>query len=103
MRDRGMIKWKPFNSVLNSNDLYDIINSKNIKKKPIISEDVLYKIDYTIKEAYINKSKVKIDYWCDNINTIIGVIDKIDTQKKYILVNNTKIYFKDILDINKFY
>ena len=39
-KDRGMIKWMPFNSLINSNEIVkSLIHEKSKITKPIISEE----------------------------------------------------------------
>ncbi len=97
---RGMVKWQPFNSILNYTDLDDILKSRNKVTKPIISKDRIIEIDYTIKEALRNNLEVNIKYFkYTSLKYIDGYIDKVNVNEKYILVNNTRIYFKDIIDL----
>ena len=67
-----------------NNKLLEIL--KNIKDKPEI------KITYFIKDKRKNGGKY---------NTIIDNVKKIDMIEKYIMLESkTKVYFKDIFDIN---
>lgn len=98
---RGMIKWKPFNTLLRTSDILLLSKQKEIEEKPSISKDRIIKINRILKEAIENKLGVQIKYW--HINKIIymkGKIEKINAIEKYILVNNYRMYFKNIIDIN---
>ena len=55
---RGMIKWKPFNSLLNKNDIQEIIKKKTLIQKPIIMEDKILEINNTLIESINNNSNV---------------------------------------------
>lgn len=97
---RGMVKWQPFNSILNYSDFDDIISSRNKVSKPIISKDRIIEIDFNIKEALRNNDEVEIKYFKFNsLKYIYGYIEKVNIQEKYILVSNTRIYFKDIINL----
>ena len=97
---RGMVKWQPFNSILNYSDFDDILKSRNKITKPIISKDRIIEIDYTIKEAIRDNLEISVKYFkYSSLKYIDGFINKVDTNEKYILVNNTRIYFKDIINL----
>ena len=48
---RGMIKWKPFNTLLNNKDINEIIKTRNLAQKPIIMEDRIIEINNDLNEA----------------------------------------------------
>ncbi len=97
---RGMVKWQPFNSILDSSTLYSIEKSRNAIKKPSISKDRIIEIDFTLKEAIRDNSEVDIKYFSySSLKYISGLIEKVNTYEKYILVNKTRIYFKDIINL----
>ena len=97
---RGMIKWKPFNSLLNNKDIDEINKARYKVIKPVISKDRIIEIDFNIKEALNNNSDVEIKYFSINtLKYVIGKIDKINIYQKYILINNYRIYFKDIINL----
>lgn len=102
MIDRGIIKWQPFNSCINSNEIInDIKNKKDRKEFPILSEDQTLIIEQTINDAFILKIKVNIEYFFDGkINNICGIIKFINFSQKYLYIENRNIYFKQILKIN---
>lgn len=97
---RGMIKWKPFNTLINDRDINEIINFRLRENKPTIMEDKITEIN-NILLLSINKTlNLEIKYWHINLlKTITGNIKKINTNEKYILINQTRIYFKDLINI----
>ena len=97
---RGMIKWKPFNSLLNNKDYEDIEKKRNIITKPSIAKDKIIEIDYILKESIKYKKMVEIKYFSVNdLKYTRGTIEKLDTYEKYILINKTRIYFKNIINL----
>ena len=102
MNNRGMKKWAPFNSLVNTNKMKkDISKSKNVIKMPILSEDQLEKIENTIKEAYYDKDYIYIEYYFNN-----AIINKkckikfIDYNKKQIILSdNTILFHKQIVNV----
>ena len=105
MIDRGIIKWQPFNSCFNANEIVEDINiNKNeIKeKRPILSEDQLNILDWQLKNAYILKSVINLKYYYDGeIKNLIGKITSFDYLNKKICLNKQIIYFKQILEIDE--
>lgn len=48
-KDRGIIKWAPFDALVGFNDLIkEMLNNKNKIEKPILNEDRLEKMDRII-------------------------------------------------------
>ncbi len=97
---RGMIKWKPFNSLLKENDILEIEKNKTLITKPVIMEDKINSINYTIKEAINNNNDIYILYFYHGmIKRLYGKINKVNIYEKYILINQTRIYMKNLIDI----
>ncbi len=95
---RGMIKWKPFNTLLNNKDINEIIKTRNLVQKPIIAEDRIIEINNDLNEALNNNKTLKIKYFNEGeLKTTTGNIQNINTKEKYILVNNIRIYFKNLI------
>lgn len=101
-KDRGMIKWQPFDSLTNFKKMkIDLQRKKNKKEMPILSEDQLVNIENIIKEAYFNKNKIKIYYYLNGaiLNKEVK-IKNIDYYKKQIILSdNTNIYYKQIINV----
>ncbi len=103
MSDRGMKKWLPFDSLTNTNKMKHELSKKKIKiEKPILSEDQLINLDNKIMEAFFNKDIIKISYYFNNNIIKKEVrIKSIDYNKKQILLSdNTKLYSKQIINID---
>ena len=101
-KDRGMMKYQPFDSLTNSLAMkHELQLKKNKVTMPTLSEDQLETIDLKIKEAYYNNDNIKIYYYSngkilDKTNKIL----KIDNIKKIIVLNdNTKVFYKQIVDV----
>ena len=99
--DRGIIKWQPFNSCFNSEE---VIKDLKIKKErkifPTLSEDQINLISEEILTAYNLKLNIMIEYYYDgNIKKITGKLNYLNKQDKKLLINNTYLYFKQILKI----
>lgn len=102
MNDRGIVKWAPFNSVINGNQLLDEINyERNRISKPVLSEEQIADLEENIITAYSEKSIINLYFYKNGcINIINGQITKLEPVNKIITINNkTRIYFNNIIDI----
>ncbi len=102
MNDRGIVKWAPFNSVINGNQLLDEINyERNRISKPVLSEEQIADLEENIITAYSERSIINLYFYKNGcINIINGQITKLDPVNKIITINNkTRIYFNNIIDI----
>ena len=96
---RKMVKWKPFNTLLKYKDILDIERNRNLIDKPVIMEDRIIKIDNILKNVNEN-TLVKVKYFNKGILFYItGNIKNVNEIEKYILINNTRIYYKNLIDI----
>ena len=101
MNDRGMIKWQPFNSVINTNKIVAVLEKeRNYIIKPSLSEEQLIELNNKVLDAFYSKIKIKIKYY---FNGVIyekkGTITSINNNSKFIVINKEKINFSQILDI----
>lgn len=102
MNDHGIVKWAPFNSVINGNQLLDEINyERNRISKPVLSEEQIADLEENIITAYSERSIINLYFYKNGcINIINGQITKLDPVNKIITINNkTRIYFNNIIDI----
>ena len=98
---RGMIKWKPFNTLLNNRDINEIIMIRNKVEKPIIMEDRISEIDNLLKVAIKENKEIKVKYFDKGeLKYINGNIRNINTIEKYILINSIRIYFKNLIIVD---
>lgn len=96
---RKMVKWKPFNTLLKYKDILDIERNRSLIDKPVIMEDRVIKIDNILKDANEN-TLVKVKYFNKGVLFYItGNIKNVNEIEKYILINNTRIYYKNLIDI----
>ena len=96
---RKMVKWKPFNTLLKYKDILDIERNRSLIDKPIIMEDRIVKIDNILKDVNEN-TLVKVKYFNKGmLLNITGNIKNVNVIEKYILINDTRIYYKNLIDI----
>lgn len=94
-----MVKWKPFNTLLKYKDILDIEKNRSLIDKPVIMEDRIIKINNILKDANEN-TLVKVKYFNKGmLFYITGNIKSVNVIEKYILINNTRIYYKNLIDI----
>lgn len=101
MKDRGMIKWMPFNSVISNKMLLNSINYEKSKiAKPIVSDEDIKELEEKIIDAYYTKENISITYYQNGfLKEITGKIKKIDKVQKLIYLNNIKLLFSQIIKI----
>ena len=105
MMDRGIIKWQPFNSCFNAQEVIEDINKQKEKERikfPTLSEDQLMVLEDKIKNSFYLKLKIKIDYYYDGeIKSLIGKINYFDYENRKLYINNKEIHFKQIIKIRE--
>ncbi len=81
--------------------LESLENEKIKINKPILSEDQVKEMEIIIYESFINKNKIEfIIYEAGYLNNYIGVIDKLySTNKKIILKSKKSFYFCEIISV----
>ena len=99
---KNMIKWKPFYSIPGLNKIIkEIEEEKNYKYVPSLSDDLIFDINQKLINSIENKSNISIKYIKNGMLYYKnGVIEKIDTIQKYILISNIRIYFNEIIKID---
>lgn len=100
MSDRGMKKWAPFSSLIEqATCLEEMKYQRNKISKPILTEDQVEKINYVL-QSYQKGKIVKIKFFHDGYLYIINTpIKKIDLDNKVLVLENGKLSFSNIIDI----
>ncbi len=103
MNDRGMIKWQPFNSVVNNKAIINtVLKEKSKITMPLISEDEKDILENKIIDAYYKQIPINIIYFKNGtLLNIKSKITKIDQVYKLVYLNNQKLWFKQIVDIKE--
>lgn len=102
MSDRKMIKWQPFDSVMNSRS---VVNELSYQKEeinmPVLSEEQLYEIQNNLLIGFECNVCVTIKFVKNNhICSVKDKIFKIDVHKKRIILENHSIlYFNSIIEV----
>jgi len=100
-KDRKMMKWVPFNALLEQSDyIRNILEGRVRIEMPVLSVDQEAELNYKLETISIFNSQCIISYYEDGkIKTAEGNITKTDDYKKLIFVNNTKISARQITNI----
>ncbi len=101
-KDRGMIKWMPFNSLMNGRIIVNnLLDEKSKIKMPILSDDEIGEIENNIINAYYTQNKIIITYYKNGyLLKTKSLIKKIDyTHKIIYLDNNINLLFRQITNI----
>lgn len=104
MHDRGMIKWLPFNSIINGELVVNSIEKEKSKiVKPTLSEEQIQNIENAILESMINEIPLTFKIYKGGfINEISGMVVNIDSVKQKIYLDNHKyLYFREIVNVLK--
>ncbi len=95
-------KWAPFNSVIHEKEILKELQMEKSKiRKPILSEEMIERIERQIIECYENQSLVEITYYYkEHLLKKTGIITKIDpVGKKIVLNQDFGLYFPNIMEI----
>lgn len=104
---RGMIKWAPFATMPEQFENVDKLIDEQIKiERPILSDDRLAELEYTLTSAVSEKKFIKVFYYYDGYRFDVSLeIIKIDRWsmvligQKYLTEDFVFVPFIDILDI----
>lgn len=101
-KDRGIIKWQPFESLTPSKKMVDtILYEKNKVKKPILSLEQQQEIEQKLVEAFYEQIEITFKIYKNGyIKKVTSSILEMDyTYKKITLKNKDKILFQQIIEI----
>ena len=98
--DRGIIKWLPFNSVVDSKTIIKNIEKEKKKETKIqLTEEQIEMIEKDLVESLHNQSQILILYYKKGIyykkKSIISKIDQ--SNKKITLIDHSSLYFEQII------
>ncbi len=103
MSDRGMIKWLPFDSLTSSKEMVSrILERKNYKTKPAMSEEQMLEIQEKLWEGYHNQMNLNIWYYYRGqylLKEHLTILSIQVNQKRIVLEDHSILYFDQILKI----
>ncbi|MCH4401701.1 YolD-like family protein [Staphylococcus haemolyticus] len=104
---RGMIKWNAFKSIPEQYErLANYAKNQDKIDKPILSDDQLDELNHILNQKLHDNSLCEMLYYNDGyIDRVVGYIDRINVQEKYIQVSTdddigTEIQLDMILEIS---
>jgi len=99
--DRKMMKWVPFNALLEHSDyIKAMVEGKELRDKPILSEDQYNELNYKLEESYINKYNVTvIVYETGHLQHVKGVISLIDIHNHLLFIDGKAVEATKIVEI----
>ena len=102
MSDRGMKKWAPYSSLIEqATCLEEMKYQRNKIAKPILTEDQIEKINYVL-QSYKKGETIKIKFYSDGyLYEIETTIKRIDLENRVLVLENGKLRFENIIDIDK--
>lgn len=103
MRDRGMIKWQPFDSVTSSRKMVQhIMYEKEKMAKPVLSQEQLIEIQEKIWEGYHSQVPLRIVYFFKGryqVKQNLLILDIQVNQKRILFEDSSSLYFEQIIRV----
>ena len=90
-KNRGCIKWAPFNSVINTKEILSDMEKNKHDIMPTLSEEQTNNLEKKIISAYYEQIPVNITFFFNN-----KIVNKNDTIKKIDFTYH-KIYFNNFV------
>ena len=99
--DRGIMKWSPFDGLAGFNDLYKELKYRLGKQAmPLLSDDQLSEMDYTIQVAINEQRPVHLAYYeAGYFKQAYGEITHLDEIKKAIVIDGLWYRISQIVDL----
>lgn len=94
-------KWQPFDALTGYHEaLEKVVLQKNKQARPVLASEYFEELNEKLYEALASKKEVSIKYYDDGyIYKVSGIISKVDTVYKMIIINNKKIPLNYITEI----
>lgn len=91
--DRKMMKWMPFNALLEQGDyITDLLLGRERIEMPILSPDQQAELNYKLEMAYAFHQVIEVSYYEDHkIKTCVGTIHRTDLHNKLIFIGETSL------------
>lgn len=99
---RNVAKWQPFNAVTSGDVMIkDVLNKKNVLKKPILSDDQIATLELKIFTSFNLQEKIKVKFYRNGkMFEIEGTVTNVDIIKRKIFINNCYcLFFSQIVEI----
>lgn len=98
---RGIIKWRPFDSVISSNKVVrELLKERAKIKRPILSDEQENNLEQKLIIAFYTNSPIKVSYFNNGkIDNFEDQIKKIDSIYHKIYFQNHTLLFEQIIEI----
>ena len=99
--DRGIIKWRPFDSVISGKKMVkEILKERSKIKRPILSEEQRNILESKLIIAFYTNDTIRVSYFNNGkINNFEDQIKKIDSIYHKIYFYNHTLLFDQITEI----
>ncbi len=99
--DRKMMKWMPFNALLEQSDyLKELLNGKTRKEMPVLSPDQEADLNYKLEIANLFNSLILVSYFDEgDILEVEGRITRTDQFNKLVYINELAVSAYKITNI----
>ena len=99
--DRKMMKWMPFNALLEQGDyINDLLKGRERKTMPVLSPDQQDELNYKLETAYLFQHHIDVSYFENHkIHHSVGVITRTDLHNKLIFIDDQPISAHQITNI----
>ena len=99
--DRKMMKWMPFNALLEQSDyLKELFYGRTRKEMPILSPDQEDDLNYKLETAFLFNSQIIVSYFQDgDILKVEGILTKIDQYRKLVFIDDIEVSARKIINI----
>ncbi len=100
-RDRKMMKWMPFNALLEQGDyISDLLRGRTRQEMPTLSCDQLAEFNYTLEAAFHLHQEVEVTYYQEHdFHKVQGYIMRTDLHNKLIFIGEHAISAYTITNI----
>lgn len=96
-----MMKWMPFNALLEQGDhIGDMLRGREKIEMPILSDDQHQELNYQLEEAYLLQKEITLTYFENHkYKQVTGYITTIDIQNKLLFIGSVSITACQIIRI----
>ena len=100
-RDRKMMKWMPFNALLEQGDyISDLLHGRERKTMPTLSDDQYAELNYQLETAFCLQQTINVIYYDNHkYKSAKGCITRIDVYNKLIFIDETAVSAETIIEI----
>lgn len=98
INDRGTKKWTSIMMPEHIRMLQEFFNEEEKVEKPILDEQELEEINFTLNEAIENNLTVQISYYIDGgFKDVVGKINNINAHNRHLWIDDNKVKLDDIV------